>query len=564
MTRDEKGEEVVRPEPGAASLLEEVARRGSLSRRALVQRALVLGLASPGIVRATSRPAAAGSVQTGQKGGDGTLVVTTSGDPLSFNPDFQLDDNGFLPCANIYSTLLSLDVNFNIIPELAELWAIAEDGLSVTFTLVEGATWHDGAPVTSADVKYTFEQIVANASAPAAGLIGAIASVDTPDARTAVCRLKQPSASIVGFIAWYGTFILPAHVYDGSDWATNPANQAPIGSGPFKFVGYDPGSSIELAANLDFWGEGPYVDRLIFRIVPDPGTALQALRNGEVDLMISPSPPNSEVPALEQTAGLKVIQVQYPSVHYIGFHLEKEPMSKLEVRKAIAQAIDRQQILDLALGSYGGIATTFYTSAIAWATNTDPDARAPEFDKAAAAAALDAAGYPVRGGARFKLDLLYSTSFGPEYGDIATVLKQQLAAVNIDVELVGLEVGAFVERGEAGDFDIELIDGAQGPDPANLRLRIGTGGALNHGRYSNPAVEALLNEGDAATDQAARADIYHQIQAILARDLPIVPLTDVVVNYPHSDRVAGLFFDDTDPVASRVGLYRFTLTRIAE
>lgn len=546
------------------ALLERQLREVSWSRRRLLGRGVALGLAGLGAATgrwAMQRARAAGlQTPTAQKGGDGTLVVIVSSDPLSFNPDFQVDDGGFPVASNIYNTLLSLNGTYEVIPELATSWEVAEDGLSVTFTLAEGATWHDGQPVTSADVKYTFEQIVADPAAPAATLLSPIEGVDTPDDRTAVCRLKQPSASILGFIAWYGTFILPAHIYQGTDWTQNPANQSPIGSGPFKLVSYEPGSSIELEANFDYFGEGPYVDRLIFNIIPDANTALQSLLNGEADVLHSPSPPASQVPTLQETPGIKVALKQYPSVYYIGFNLEKEPFNKPEVRQAIAQAIDRDQIVEIALAGIGSAATTFYTSAISWAVNND--AQAPSFDPEAAAAALDAAGYPANGGSRFKAQLVYFTA-SPEYGDIATVLKQQLAAINIDVELVGLEIGAYGDRMQAGDFDIGLINGFQGPDPANLRIRVGTGGSVNHWRLSNPDIDRLLDEGDAGTDQESRAAKYMELQAILARDLPIVPLANVVVPYPYSDRVSGVFFDNDDPVASQVGLNRFTLTRIA-
>lgn len=544
-----------------AEFLKQLSTSGLMTRRALVGKGIALGAAAtalkPVFATAQGTPAA----PSGPKGGSGTLIVTASSDPLSFNPDYQVDDSGFAPCSNIYNTLMSLDGNYNIIPELANTWEVAADGLSITFNLVQNATWHDGTPVTSADVKFTFEKIVAETAAPAASLIGAIASVDTPDDFTAVVNLKQPSSSILGFISWYGTFILPAHVYEGTDWTTNPANQQPIGSGPFKFSKFEAGSSIELEANLDYFGEGPYLDKLIFQIIPDANTALQALLNGEVDIMLSPTPPISEVPNLEQTEGITVAGKKFPSVYYLGFNMEREITAKLEVRKAMAQAVDRDQIVQTALGGYGGAATSFYTSAISWATNTDPEAQAPAFDLEAAKAALDAAGYPVKDGSRFKQTLVYFTAT-PEYGDISTVLKEQFGALDIEIELVALEIGAYGDRTTAGDFDISLIDGFQGPDPANLRIRAGTGGAVNRWRYSNPEVDSLLDQGDTAPTQDERATIYKQIQLILSQDLPYVPLADVVVNYPYTDKVSGVWFDNNDPAAAQQGLNRFTLTKI--
>lgn len=540
------------------ALRREIERSG-LNRRALLRRGMVLGLAAP-IAAGTSLRAttAAPSRQDDEKGGDGTLIVSQAGDPLSFNPDFQVDDSGFLSACNIYSMLLTLDGDYNLLPELAETWEVSDDGLAVTFNLVSGAVWHDGEPVTAADVKFSLEQIMANESAPANSLLGPIESVDAVDDTTVVLNLSAPSASLVGFLGWYGTFILPAHIYEGSDWTTNEANQSPVGSGPFRFASYTPGSSIDLEANFEYFADGPYVDRLIFQIIPDANTALQALLNGEIDLVYTPSPPLSQIATLQETPGIVVGEQVFPSVYYLGFQMETEPTSNLEVRRALAQVIDRQQILDTALGGYSTAATTFYTSVIAWASNTSPDAAVPELDLEAAAAALDAAGYPVVDGTRFTLVLPYFTD-SPEYADIAAVIREQLRAVNVESELVALEIGAWGERMRSGDFDIGLIDGFQGPDPANLRIRVGTGGAVNHWRFSDPEVDALLDEGDALSDQDARAEIYFDLQRILAEQLPILPLANYVGFYPYTDRATGFYFAEA---RGEAGLNRFTLARI--
>ncbi len=331
-----------------------------------------------------------------QKGGDGTLIVTVGGDPLTFNPNFQVDDNAFVPACNIYNTLVTLDSSYAILPELAKSWETSEDGLTITFTLVDNATWHDGQPVTSTDVKYTFDTIIANDKRRRrSSFFSSVASIDAPDATTLVLNMKQPSASLISFLGWYGTFILPAHIYDGTDWTTNPANQNPVGSGPFKFVSYSAGASIELEANLDYWGEGPFVDRLVLSIIPDSNTALQSLLNGETDVL-TVTPPRSQIATLEQTDGIAVATLPIPSFYYVQMNVNREYTSNLEVRRAISLAINRQQIVDVALGGYSAVATTFYPTEIPWAANTDPDAAVPQYDPEAAKAALDAAGFPLQ------------------------------------------------------------------------------------------------------------------------------------------------------------------------
>jgi peptide/nickel transport system substrate-binding protein len=543
------------------AFFEELLNHTPVDRRALVQRAAALGIAGPAAFRAGGSALAQDGtpVASTQKGGDGTLVVTVGGDPLTFNPNFQVDDNAFIPACNIYNTLVTLDSSYAILPELAKSWETSEDGLTTTFTLVDNAKWHDGQPVTATDVKYTFDTIIANESATASSFFSSVASIDAPDATTLVLNMKQPSASLISFLGWYGTFILPAHIYDGTDWTTNPANQNPVGSGPFKFNNYAPGATIEFDANLDYWGEGPFVDRLVFSIQPDSNTATQSLLNGETDVLTTP-PARSQISTLEQTDGITVTVLPIPSFYYVQMNVNREYTSNLEVRRGISLAINRQQCVDVALSGYSAVATTFYPTEIPWAANTDPDAAVPQYDPAAAEAALDKAGYPRNGGTRFKLVYLHFT-LGSEYADMAAIIKQNLEDVGIECEIVALEIGAFSERALAGDFDLNMISGLWGPDPENLKIRVGTGGAVNTSFYSNPKVDQLLDEGSTIVDTEERAPKYWEVQRILAQDLPISPVCTQQLFYPHTDRVHGLPFDEG---IGQIGLNRFTITTIED
>ncbi len=532
-------------------------RRALFAGAATTGAAIALGGSFARVGAQDSTPAGG----TGEKGGSGTLIVSNSGDPLSFNPNFQADDNAFAAVCNIYNSLLSLDGNYAVIPELAQSYEVAEDGLSITFNLAQGVTWHDGTPFTSADVKYTLETIVSNESNVAASLIGAIETVETPDENTAVVRLSAPSSSILAFLSWYGIFILPAHIYEGSDWSTNAANQQPVGTGPFRFVSYSAGQSIELEANLEYWGEGPYLDRLVFQIIPDANTAYQALLNGEIDAQVAPNIPNAEIVNAQDNPDLIVAVKDFPSPLYTGFNLARETFQNADVRRAIAMAINREQIVDTAFGGYSSPATTYYPPAIAWASN--PDATVQPFDVEGANALLDAAGFPLDGETRFALQFVHFNA-SPQYVDTGIVIQQQLAAIGIDVELVSLEIGAWGDRMDAGDFDMGLIGGFQGPDPANMRIRHGTGGGVNYWGYSNPDFDALLDQGDQAIGEEARAQFYYDAQAMLATDIPTIPLANYTAYTPYSTMVSGVAFDPNDPAALEQGLNRYTLTRREE
>jgi len=488
----------------------------------------------------------------------GTVIVVNGGEPKSFQPDFQVDDFAWPIACNIYNTLTSLDNSYNVIPELATGYTVADDGLSIAYTLNPLASWHDGTPVTSLDVKYTLEKIVSEPTATASGLIGAVSHVDTPEPYTAIVHLKQPSASVVGFLSWYGVFILPAHIYDGTDWTTNPANLKPIGSGPFKFVEYKAGESVTLEANQTYFGDGPFLEQLKFSIIPDDNTQVQALLNGEVDFL--PALPSTQVATLQATPGYKTVEKTYPSPIYFGFNFKRENLAKVEVRKAIAMAVNRDQILQTALNGLGTTSDRFYPAVIEWASN--PDATAPAFDVDGANKLLDEAGYPKNGDERFSLKLFYFTGW-PEVADTCTVLKEQFAAIGVTLELVSLEIGAWEEQVRAGDSDLAILGGFQGPDPANLASRVGTDGTLNLWFYSNTEIDDLLKQGDEATSQEARIPLYFKAQELLAQDLPVIQLV-LQTSFPSFvDTLSGIWTDPDDAAASQVGMNRFTLTKIA-
>ena len=531
-----------------------------LSRRAMVKSsAAIAAVASMNLPRVMMAQTPETTGEIPPKTLSGTAITVISGEPQSFQPDFQGDDYLWPVACNVYNSLWSLDNTYNVIPELATGYEISEDGLSITVPLNPLATWHDGEPVTSADVKYTLEMIVSTPSSTASSLIAPIASVDTPDEHTAVLNLSQPSASVIGFLSWYGVFILPAHIYEGSDWSTNEANQSPVGSGPFKFVSYDAGSSVELEGNTAFFSEGPFLEKLIYQIIPDPNTQAQALQNGEVDFV--DGIPNTMVPTFDSDANFRVSGKTYPSPLYIGFNFNSAPLDNVDVRRAIGMAIDRDQILATALGGYGMIENRFYPSVIEWASN--PGSTAPAFDVDGANALLDEAGFPMDGDSRLSFRLHLFTGW-QEATDTATVLKEQLAAIGISIELVLLEYAAWDEAVTAGDFDISLQGGFQGPDPANLNLRWGTEGSLNRWGYSNPEFDALLAQGDAGLSQEERQPIYFAAQAILAEDLPAIPIALQTYFAAFTSRLRGVWLDPDDEASSQVGLNRFTLTRFED
>ncbi|AKI97813.1 ABC transporter substrate-binding protein [Kosmotoga pacifica] len=486
---------------------------------------------------------------TPKKGG--TFIIAHWGDPISFNPDAKVDDAGSGIYGCIFSKLITLDADYNVIPDLAESWEVSEDGLTYTFHLRKGVKWHDGYPFTSADVAWTLNQIRTHKEAPAWKNLVDVENIETPDEYTVVIKLSRPYAPFLGFLAWYGTWIMPQHLYDitenGSpvDWLSNPHNQNPVGTGPFKFVEWVKGDHVTVEKNPDYFLGEPYVDKIVFKILPDENTALQAFLNGEVDYDGNVS--NAQISILKRIPGVVVKMKPAPSRYYIAFNIggRESPFHDKKVRFAVAYALNRKEIFDKAI-KYGEVAEGFYTPAIPWAYN--PNAKMPEYNPQLAEKLLDEAGYPRQAdGYRFEAVLVYFQ--GQEWRDMATVIKEQLDKVGIKVKLEEYEIAAYIEKVlKAKDFDITELDGFQGPDPDNLKLRVGSDGDINVMGYSNEEVDTLLQKAGELSDIKERAEYYFKVQEILSQDLPMYVIGEVASRNVHKDYVKGLPYELTGVV----------------
>jgi len=474
----------------------------------------------------------------------GTMVIAYWGDPISFNPDAQIDDAGYGIYGSIFSKLVTLDASYNVIPDLAESWDISKDGLTYTFHLRKGVKWQDGQPCTAADVVWTFDQIMSGKAAPAHANFAAVDSVEAPNDYTVVIKMKRPYSAFLSFLAWYGTFIMPKHLYDITEngspvsWLNNPYNQHPIGTGPFKFVKWVKGAYVILTKNPDYFLGEPYLDGLVFDEIPDQNTALQSFLNGEVDF--DDNVDVSQLGILKKMPHVLIDDSLTPSRYYLAFNVGRRPspFHDKEVRFAVAYALNREQIFNLAI-KYGEVAEGFYTPAIPWAYN--PSAKIPDYNVKLANEMLDKAGYPLKNGTRFTVTLVYFQ--GQEWSDMAKIIKEQLAKVGIQVNLEEYELATYIQKVlKGGDFDLTLLDGFQGPDPDNLVLRVGTGGDINVMGYSNPEVDKLLSEASQASNIEERAKYYFEVQTILSQDLPIYPIAEVVNTYAYKDYVEGLPF----------------------
>jgi peptide/nickel transport system substrate-binding protein len=482
------------------------------------------------------------------------IIVRATGNPFSFTPNYQADDYGWPMHQNIYNRLCKLDASKSIpIPDLAERWEYSDDVKTLTFYLFRNAKWHDGVAVTSADVKYTFDTIKANPSYYFSPQMEIVDSITAPNDYTVVFNLNTPDASFVSLLGWYATFVLPKHVYDiGVSWADNPAGSKPNGSGPFKFESFKDSESITLARNPNYHGGVPKLDKVIYSLVPDLSTAVQALLNGEIDHL--ESLPTANVADVQTNQNLKLIFNEYPSPIRLIFNMNAEPVNNINVRRAIAYAIDRDEISTKAYFGYNKPEYNLYTSFISWATNKEDTC--PPYNPAEAKRILEAAGYrPDSRGYYVTCSLDYfPTLAGGD--DVAKLLQAQLRAAGINLEIISNEYQAWTNKMNRRNFQIELQGGFMGPDPAALKNRLVSGMASNYGDYSNAEFDALITKGAESAKIEERAGYYMTAQKILATDLPYLPLTGVASPEAYWDN----FYNMPIEGAGKWGWAEYTFT----
>ena len=489
----------------------------------------------------------------------GTLVVAISADPGHLNPAITTSGATHAAAELLYNGLLGQDERGNPIPELAERWQVEQGGAVYRFRLRDGVKWHDGAPFTAADVKFTFEEILLKFHARTkASLGGPLAGIDTPDDRSIVFRFKQPYAPLLSQLDATEAPILARHVYEGKDPQTNPANSNPVGTGPFKLAAYKKGAEIRLARNPGYFKAGlPYPDELVMRIIPDASTQVLALENGEVDFLWGvPGPYLSRVKA---DARFRTAQTGYNPggsncIMTVSFNLDRPILKEVRLRRALAHATDRQPFLAQILFGEGKVAAAPISSEI-------PSAHAaglalPRFDRGEAERLLDAIGWKREGdgarvargvpgvadGTRLALDFVHFPAFA-KYGEL---IRQQWGAAGVVVTQRPLEPAVFAPAVfKERNFDTNVISYCNGADP-EIGVRrmyhssqIGPAPFTNAAAYRNPTVDALFDEASRTVEGDKRSRLYRQIQEIVVQELPYYWLVETLSTRAWSARCGG-------------------------
>lgn len=475
------------------------------------------------------RPASA----AGKPGG--TLVI---GGPISlrhFNGAIQSGSATAIPGTQLFASPLRFDAAWNPQPYLARRWEVAPDGLSVTLHLVETAVFHDGQPVTSADVAFSIGIIKAHH--PFQTMLEPVERVDTPDPHTAVIRLKRPHPALILAMSPALMPILPRHVYgDGQDIQTHPANLNPVGSGPFRFVNYRPNEYWTLERfDRFFIPDRPYLDRIVGRVVNDPSVVVLGVERGELQMVPLLSGVR-DTDRLEKLASATVTPRGYEGVGpitWLAFNTQRKPLDDKRVRQAICYAADREAILKRLMGGKAKAATG---PIVASSPFYEPDVPLYALDLDKANALLDAAGHK-RGadGTRFSL-VIDSPAGNPEQArNIAEFMRAQLRKVGIAIEVrVAPDFPTWAQRVSNFDFDITTDNVFNWGDPVigvhrtylSSNIRKGVIWSNTQG-YANPRVDELLGQAAVEGDAAKRRALYSEFQRIVVDDAPLMFLNEI-------------------------------------
>ncbi len=482
------------------------------------------GTADDGAARKSARPIY----------GD-TLIEALLGDIQGLIPNITSDSASHTIGNLIYSGLVKRDENLTLVGDLAESWTISRDCRDFTFRLKKNAKWHDGRPFTADDVVFTYQTMI-HPKTPTAYKedFKAVESIEAVDAHTVHVHYPRPYAKALQ--SW-STTMLPRHllasyVAEGRLREAPQNRESPVGTGPYRFKEWRTGEKVVLTANREYYDAGPYLSRVVYRIIPSQATIFLELKAKGIDS-------SSTLTALQYTrqtdypAFKKAYQkFRYPSngYTYFGFNLKDPRFADKRVRQAFAHAISKQDLIEGVRLGLGREATGPYKPGT-WVYN--PNVKTYPHDLKRARQLLaeagwrekDADGLLVKDGKPFTFTLMTNQG-NDERKKIAELIQASLRELGIGVDIRILEWASFIkEYVKKRRFEAIVLGWGIGLDPDQYELwhSSKTGpDDLNHISYANPEVDELLERGRSSCFDSERKKYYDRLQEILAEDLPIV------------------------------------------
>ena len=477
----------------------------------------------------------------------GELYIADLNDAQGLDPHKETGAQSMRYIENMYNTLFKYKKGTygEIEGELAADYEISDDGTVYTFHLVDGVTFHNGDSLTSEDVKYSIERIIE--MVVRAPQFEAVESIETPDDTTVVMTLSEPVAPFLTYLANPMNAIVNKTVVEENGGSLDNAD---AGSGPFALVEWKKDEAMTLEKYDDYFKEGlPYLDQVVWKAIPDEAARTTAIRNGELDIILQLSP--KDVQVLEQAEGVNVETVTGSYWEYIGLNVTQGPLQEKEVRQAIAWAINRDELNDAVKFGQATPLTGGPIPPGPWAyadLNTYP-----EQDIEKAKQLLAEADYADG------IDIELKVGQNQAQIDAAQVVKQQLAEVGIDVDILQQEDSIFFEDLGNNDFEMTVVGWVGFVDPDEFLYNIfHTGEVYNQQGYSNPEVDELLEKGRVTSDLEERKEIYAETQRLIAEDAPMVFL---YANQQASAIRDGVNGFDVNPTVTTISLEETWINR---
>jgi peptide/nickel transport system substrate-binding protein len=472
------------------------------------------------LVLAAALPATQALAQT--KGGTLNMIVQPE-PPVIVTAINQQGPTQFV-AGKIYESLLTYSTDLKPQPGLAKSWDASADGLTYTFHLQDNVKWHDGKPFTSEDVVFSLADMLPKTHARARVILNKfVESVQAPDAKTVVVKLKTPFPAFMLMFEPGFAPMMPKHLYAGTDYMTNPANQKPVGTGPFMFKEWKRGEYIKLTRNPDYWKPGkPYLDELVFNIIPDSASRAVAFERGSVDVLRGGDVDNVDIKRLRAlpkveytTAGWEMFSPQA----YLIFNMRKPPFDNLKVRQAVMAAINRNMVVNNIFFGLGKVSTSpFVTTEMFYDKNMPP----LTYDMKKARALIKESGikpedYTIR---------QLSFPYGSTWDRLGEYTKQALEQLGFKVNLEATDAGGWASRTGNWDFDMTTTFTYQYGDPALGVQRLYISSNIVKGSpfanvqgYSNPETDKQWEAAASEVDPAKRQELYTKLQTTLVNEI---------------------------------------------
>ncbi|MBL8671543.1 MAG: ABC transporter substrate-binding protein [Alphaproteobacteria bacterium] len=449
-----------------------------------------------------------------------------------------------IAAAKIYQGLVKFSPTLEPLPELAQSWTISDDKRTYTFRLQPNVKWHDGKPFTAEDVIFSVMKFHMEVAPRARSIFSKITEAKAIDPVTVSFTLDAPFQPFLLMFQVTAASMVPKHVYDGTDYRNNPANQTPIGTGPFRFVEWQRGNFIRLRRNEDYWKPGqPYLDEIIFRVVPDGQSRALALQTGQAQLAAFNDIEPFDVPRFRAMPNMEVTSrgwEYFAPLSWIEINHRVKPLDDPRVRQAMSHAIDRKFILDRLWFGVGKAAT----SPIASGTRFhDPSVKLQAFDPRAASGLLDAAGLkPGADGVRFSVRHL-PLPYGEVWARLSEYLRTAMRQVGIELKLEASDAGSWARRIGDWDYDTSITylnqfgDPTLGVERSYVSSNIKKVTFTNTGGYANPKVDALFEKARVSGDAKDRQAAFSDVQKLLAEEIPQIWLLEMAFPTIHDKRV---------------------------